>query len=465
MRAASIEARAATATTTAGAPVRFTARHGGDARTDWPAVLPAILDAAEADALLDSETRSRSGSEVRYRARGSLAIDLDRAVWTDHESGCGGGVLALVAHLLGSDERAALDWLRDRGLIGRADKPVSERAAPKRPETPGAAGAAAEPGSGRRQDAHDPANTIRVRRLLKRSRPLAFPARDPVGQWRAGLLAESSPVPLRWIEAADLQRTDRVFAAPDAAGAIVAPLAPVAAWAQFDARTIEHGDRRAVANLPADVCGVQLLFVGLEGEPVTDAGGLAKRTYAVGRGVLRGCGWATARPGRTLHLAEGIADALAVAAAGAPCLSALGTSGLLPLVAEWAGPVVLHADGDAAGLTSARAASRAGVVRLRWSPDPAAERERLIEAGGWPDEARAALRSVQSPRPRRPIRPPNTNKTGPSPAVSAVARGDRRERPAVATSDYLPSTPCIQCAAFEDGLIPFCRHHGGGVRD
>src|SRR5262249_53991702 len=62
------------------------------------------------------------GSEIRYGTRGSLCVDIKKDVWRDHESGEGGGVIALViregkAH----DAASAAQYLEDNGFI-RSDR-------------------------------------------------------------------------------------------------------------------------------------------------------------------------------------------------------------------------------------------------------------------------------------------------------------------------------------------------------
>lgn len=59
----------------------------------------------------------KSGTEWRYRRKGSLAIRVDRTKagqWFDHEAGHGGGFVALVAQELGCDSDRARDWVAER---------------------------------------------------------------------------------------------------------------------------------------------------------------------------------------------------------------------------------------------------------------------------------------------------------------------------------------------------------------
>lgn len=63
--------------------------------------------------LVGTEPTSSSRTELRYRARGSLAVVIagrKRGAWHDHEAGCGGDPLGLVAHLRRGPMRDALAW-------------------------------------------------------------------------------------------------------------------------------------------------------------------------------------------------------------------------------------------------------------------------------------------------------------------------------------------------------------------
>jgi hypothetical protein len=61
------------------------------------------------------EPAQKLGNEWRYGGRGSLAIDLKKGSWFDHEANVGGGVFDLIRRQ-GYDQPAA--WLRGEGLIG-----------------------------------------------------------------------------------------------------------------------------------------------------------------------------------------------------------------------------------------------------------------------------------------------------------------------------------------------------------
>ena len=137
----------------------------------------------------------------------------------------------------------------------------------------------------------------------------------------AALWARSGPVPLgsahparRWAARCHLWPADCAW--PEAArwlpypngGSLAAAFAPVADWTE--------------AHPPAPT-GVQLVHLDPEGRPREDRGGLSKRSHGTMAGAVCVTGAHVLRTPEALHVVEGIADALAVAARTAPrCLQA-----------------------------------------------------------------------------------------------------------------------------------------------
>ena len=77
----------------------------GDLTAAMPSVARALLGEPVAHL---SSTR-----EWRYGRRGSLAVDVERGVWCDHEGATGGGVLDLIRRQCGGDFASARRWLAD----------------------------------------------------------------------------------------------------------------------------------------------------------------------------------------------------------------------------------------------------------------------------------------------------------------------------------------------------------------
>ena len=82
---------------------------GGDLAAAMPAVARALLGEPVAGL--------STAKEWRYGRRGSLAVNVERGLWRDHEAGTGGGVVALIRRERGGDTADALQWLG--GGVGR----------------------------------------------------------------------------------------------------------------------------------------------------------------------------------------------------------------------------------------------------------------------------------------------------------------------------------------------------------
>lgn len=93
---------------------------------DLAAAMPAV-----ARALLGEPVQALStATQWRYGRRGSLAIDVKRGLWCDHEAGTGGGVIALIQRQRGGDMAAALRWLASGpGAIALPEQPCETRRA------------------------------------------------------------------------------------------------------------------------------------------------------------------------------------------------------------------------------------------------------------------------------------------------------------------------------------------------
>ena len=126
------------------------------------------------------------------------------------------------------------------------------------------------------------------------------------------------PAPVRWIGAEHLRREFQ------GAGAIIAMAAPPSTWLT------------SWPSLP-DLSSVHLVYVAGDGSPAMDRG-LNKRTYAAVQDavVVLGCPF-LAQTMAPVEVAEGLADALALAARSpAPAVATLGTAGMTSAtIAEW----------------------------------------------------------------------------------------------------------------------------------
>ncbi len=77
----------------------------------------ALLMEPVARRLLGEPNKALShGHDLRFGNRGSLSVDTKKGVWHDHESGEGGGVLALIRREREVSNGEELDWLRGEGF-------------------------------------------------------------------------------------------------------------------------------------------------------------------------------------------------------------------------------------------------------------------------------------------------------------------------------------------------------------
>lgn len=225
-----------------------------------------------------------------------------------------------------------------------------------------------------------------ARRLWERSGPVPLDPKHPARRWsaRRNLWPPDRPWPdaVRWLNGSAAapsvcglgdQPTALALAGNRAVpsargGSLVAAFAPLADWLSpkdGTAGTSGNPDTVGVVTLhrvggPRGVSGVQLLHVDADGRPRLDRpksrGGRAKRS----RGSMAGAVCVIGKPAGsgTLHVVEGIADALAVAAREDGAAVATGGAGgfkrLAPDLAARARPVLIHADGDPAGIVAAR---------------------------------------------------------------------------------------------------------------
>jgi len=81
-----------------------------------------LIEPVARELLGDPNPRHSRGREWRYGTNGSLSVDLDKDVWTDHEGGGGGGVLSLIARATGGSVGEARQWLVERGLVTNSER-------------------------------------------------------------------------------------------------------------------------------------------------------------------------------------------------------------------------------------------------------------------------------------------------------------------------------------------------------
>ena len=253
-------------------------------------------------------------------------------IWNAWESGerrAGGGL-----------NRAAPEVeRRNGGGVTPPDKSGSERhpgGDPSRREAPHRSGCSCEP-----------CRIARARRLWTASARIKNDTAHPARRWMAArnLYWPTLPVPacVRWV--------DRTHLGPrhEGAGAVAVLFAPPGDWI----------DSWPSPPLPA---AVELIHVDVEGRAVLDRpgrdGGRPKRTHGVRRGSVAMLGNPIPSESPGLNLAEGAADALALAArlpeiaVAVGGVGGMGTDSLGEWLTGWL-RVNLYADNDSKGLSVA----------------------------------------------------------------------------------------------------------------
>ncbi|MCV9960770.1 AAA family ATPase [Pararhizobium sp. BT-229] len=69
-------------------------------------------------------------AEIRWGKNGSVAVDLVKGTWYDHEDQIGGGVFELLRAFKGFDKGEAVAWLVDEGYLESRENPVAKREDP-----------------------------------------------------------------------------------------------------------------------------------------------------------------------------------------------------------------------------------------------------------------------------------------------------------------------------------------------
>ncbi|UDF29344.1 UNVERIFIED_ORG: AAA family ATPase [Roseateles sp. XES5] len=79
------------------------------------------------EAIGEPNKHMSSSSEIRWGTNGSVAVDLIKGTWYDHEDQIGGGVLELLRAFKGFDKGEAVGWLVDNGYLESRENPVAKK--------------------------------------------------------------------------------------------------------------------------------------------------------------------------------------------------------------------------------------------------------------------------------------------------------------------------------------------------
>ncbi len=339
---------------------------------DWVSIMPAVA------LQLLGEPDRKLPHEWRYRRKGSLSVRIDCGVWHDFEDDNGGGVIDLVMRELACDKSAAVAWLRDHGHLPARDR----HSAPVPRSRPDPARPAAS------DDGREHAKAALVARL-----------------WGAGEDADDSPGRLylarrrAWPPAGtgpDLPRAVRWLPAHSP---VVRMADPAAKW--HGVPDGSAGSLMFVLHRGGQPVGVQLLAVDGAGERIAWFGARAVKIRTVGRSAATFEG-SPGGPLEATHVCECAVDALGVliepSTGPGAVLASVGAGGLRRIAhgVPGEGWVILHADGDQAGIDAAQAAEKS--IRKR---DPNRS-VRIVPYAGDPADAlaewvgnRAAIRAYE----------------------------------------------------------------------
>ena len=372
---------------------------------DWAGIAPHVAEAL----LGPHNSRLSSRAEWRWGSKGSFRLRLDSGRWTDFEANARGGVLDLVLRETGRTEPAdALKWLQEQGFLNQTGPQTPSETASAATKRPIPA-STHSPGPERTvpPSKNAPDTLQRARQDWQNSQPIPMDADHPARRWLAArnLWWPELPLPraVRW-----LPRASR-WPQHDHVGAVVSLAAAPRHW------------QETWSKLPPLEC-LLYVFVDRDGRPVLDrpeaSGGRDKRSRGPQLGTVVVLG--DPRPGDScgLALAEGLADALALASRGMDtAVQAVGTSGLKNLadretewLSEWAS-VTVWADKDPEG-QGARGAAEVRLALQRSSRAPPVSAQTVPSADD-KDPADAAASA--------PLLPLNL------PLVRQVTREDMRE--------------------------------------
>ena len=290
---------------------------------DFAALMPDVARVL----LGDPNARLSNPHEWRYRTHGSLAVHVGgphAGTFRDHEADAGGGVLDLVKREAGArDNREAMAWLRDAGLLDGAGGYLAEAPSSKPPRKPPESRSEPFPGP----DDADARRKV-ARRVWESTEPLP------------GTIAESylTARGVGHVSGAKALRFHPALTHPFVPGRFPALVA-------------------GVQDVHGGFLAVHRIYLDREGAP-------RKANVEPGKASLGSTAGGAVRLAEPEHgrllLGEGIeSTAAAMALFDLPGWAALGTSGLrnveLPRSIR---DVVITADRDAAGLQAAAALAR-----------------------------------------------------------------------------------------------------------
>ncbi|QIO64807.1 AAA family ATPase [Rhizobium leguminosarum] len=97
---------------------------------EFAAIMEPVARRILGESIGDPNKHLSSRSELRWGKNGSIAVDLGKSTWYDHEDQMGGGVIELLRAFKGLGKGEAIEWLVDNGYLESRENPVAKQHAP-----------------------------------------------------------------------------------------------------------------------------------------------------------------------------------------------------------------------------------------------------------------------------------------------------------------------------------------------
>ena len=154
---------------------------------------PLIIEEVARELMPDRPIFYETEREIRFGNRGSFSVNKEIGVFCDHEANANGGLLDMIMHLCGFQNKAqAVNWLKDKGLLTNnfTTDPHREKNRPL----------ARKNGSKTSTNGRD---YFRLgKKLWDESNPVSFFHEHPVRRWctNRNLFPQFRPIPntIRW---------------------------------------------------------------------------------------------------------------------------------------------------------------------------------------------------------------------------------------------------------------------------
>lgn len=98
--------------------------------TEFTTVMEPVARSILGEVIGDPNKHLSTRTEIRWGKNGSVAVDITKGTWYDHEDQMGGGVLELLRAFKGFGKGEAIEWLVENGFLESKENPVAKREDP-----------------------------------------------------------------------------------------------------------------------------------------------------------------------------------------------------------------------------------------------------------------------------------------------------------------------------------------------